>query len=329
MFLSKNTQVDVIDLKEFDLPVLEGYAFEDAGDIQAYTEFHEDMVGVYEAMHNADMQEIELRKEHGGVALESINEAVLESFMPVMEGANDSVWEKMITSIKRLWAKLQAWLKSARTRLESLIQNGREFATQHEQQIMTNIREGKLDKVEREMYRYKDSVIDQVSSPFVSYNHIIHTKLNTSQDKDFEDIDATFYQKLRNDLSGVATADKFREAVRKTMRSEQKEKVLVKDVAKDFLKVIKDGNSIKSLKSIEATMNKEFAAEIKEIQSYKTKDNKGMVDVCRKRMGVVQGCMNICTTYVREWQTICEERERTYVSVLTTAAAARTPKKEA
>lgn len=329
MFLSKNTQIDAIDLKEFDLPVMEGYSVEEAGDIQAFTEFHEDMVTVFESMHEADMKEIELRKEHGGVELDAINETVLESFQPVMEGANDSVWERLMGTVKRLWAKLREWLKSVGANVAGLVESGKKFASSHEKEIMVNIREGKLDSVEKEMYKYNDAQLDSFMGPFGKYTSTVHTKINVGGTKDFEDNETNYYTKLRQELSGISTKEGFKEAVIRQMRSDKKETVKVKDFVKTALTVLKNGNSAKSIRSIQAEMDKSFAAEIKMINELKKISDKNMVTVCNKRISAVSGCMNICTSYVNIWKDVCRERNSAYKAVLVTAASARSSKKEA
>ena len=121
--------------QNYDIQVMEGYDVEAGGDAAAHQEFVQEMVGVYQAMHAMDMAEIELRRNNGGVALESCTEG-MEEFEAVQEASVQSIVTKVKDALKKLWAKIKGFFKSIRKYFDYLFMSGKDFVKKYQTEII-------------------------------------------------------------------------------------------------------------------------------------------------------------------------------------------------
>lgn len=306
---------------DIDVPVMEGYDVETAGDAYAHQEFVQDMVGVYEAMHTADMAEIEVRKNNGGVALESCTTG-LEEFEAVTESAVSSVAQKLKTALQKLWAKIKGFFKSIRKYFDYLFMNGKDFAKKYQTDIVKAVARADAD-FKHEMYQYDNAKIDGVSSvnPYEKAEKIIASHGAVIADYDTDTMTEKIYDTYRKQLVGGSgdkadfTEDTFAYFRKGATSASDKDEVNA-DLITSFIKILIDDKASKELTKMENAMNKAFAKQIKEVEKLEKEQAKdGNTTAIKSTSKVVtafEGCQAIANTFIRMWQGAIKERAGAY-----------------
>lgn len=306
---------------DFDVPVMEGYDVETAGDAYAHQEFVQEMVGVYEAMHTADMAEIEVRKKNDGVALESCTEGV-EEYETVTESAYSNVGQRLKAALQKLWAKIKGFFQSIRKYFDYLFMNGKDFAKKYQTDIVKAI--ARADgEFKVEMFKYDNSKLDGVSGVdlYGSADKVIRAAGDKIADYDAETMNKEIYSKLRKDIvGGSGDKDAFAEDTFAYFRSGAKnadDKTEVKaDAISGFIKVLMDDKASKELSKMETAMNKAFAEQIKNVDKVTAtlakEGNTAEIRIVSKTVSAFESCQAIANTFIRMWQTAVKERAGAY-----------------
>ena len=306
---------------DIEVPVMEGYDVETAGDAYAHQEFVQDMVSVYEAMHTADIAEIELRKNNGGVALESCTTGI-EEFEAVTESAISNVGQRLKAALQKLWAKIKGFFKSIRKYFDYLFMNGKEFAKKYQTDIVKAVARADAD-FEVEMYEYDNAKIDGVASvnPYETAEKVIAAHGAAIADYDNDTLEEKVYETYRKQLAGGKGAkEDFNEEVfayfRKGATDAADKKTINAGEVQGFVKILMDDKASKELTKMENAMNKAFNKQIKDVDKLinaQAKDeNSVAIKSTTKVVTAFESCQAIANTFIRLWQAAIKERAGAY-----------------
>ena len=308
---------------DIEVPVMEGYDVETAGDAYAHQEFVQDMVSVYEAMHTVDIAEIEVRKNNGGVALESCTTGI-EEFQAVTESAFSSVGQRLKAALQKLWAKIKGFFQSIRKYFDYLFMNGKDFAKKYQTDIVKAV--ARADgNFKVEMYDYDNAKIDGVSSVnlYGTADKIIGAAGDAIATFDAETMATKIYDAFRKDIvGGNGSKEDFAENVhayfRKGAKDASDKKEIKADAVQGFIKVLMDDKASKELTKMENEMNKAFAKQIKEIdkleKEFAKEGDTSEIKVTTKMVSAFESCQAIANTFIRMWQGAIKERAGAYKS---------------
>ena len=308
---------------DIEVPVMEGYDVETAGDAYAHQEFVQDMVSVYEAMHTADMAEIELRRNNGGVALESCTVGI-DDFEAVTESAISNVGQRLKAALQKLWAKIKGFFKSIRKYFDYLFMNGKDFAKKYQTDIIKAIARADSD-FEIEMYQYDNAKIDGISSvnPYETAEKVIAAHGAAIAEYDNDTMDDKIYTTYRKQLvGGKGDKSDFSEDAfayfRKGATDAADKSTINAGEIQDFVRILINEKASKELTKMENAMNKAFAKQIKEVDkliSAQAKEEKTeAVKTTTKVVTAFENCQSIANTFIRIWQAAIKERAGAYKS---------------
>ena len=302
-----------------DIPVMEGYDVEAGGDAAAHQEFVQEMVSVYEAMHAADMAEIELRRNNNGVALESCTEG-LDEFEAVQESAVSGVYEKIKAALRKLWAKIKGFFKSVRKYFDYLFMDGKDFAKKYQTEIIRAAAKAD-DTFEFKMYKFDDSKIDDVNAGIYDKAlKAVSANLDIAN-KDNEAIEKDILKPFRKSIVGGSgdkedfSTDAF--AFFRSGGESDADKVEVKaaDIS-TFVKVLTTSKTKSALDKMEREMDKSFRNIIKKYDDMEREaaknDKTDSVKFASKTASAFESCQSIATTFVRIWHQAVKDRASAY-----------------
>ena len=304
-----------------DVPVMEGYDVEAGGDAAAHQEFVQEMVSVYEAMHAADMAEIELRRNNNGVALESCTEG-LEEFQVVQESAVSGVYEKIKAALKKLWAKIKGFFKSVRKYFDYLFMDGKDFAKKYQTEIIKAAAKAD-DTFEYKMYKFDDNKIDNTKAEIYDKAYRLVTGSLNISDKDNDAIEKDILKPFRKSIlndSGSGDKEDFSKDAFAFFRSggetdADKEEVKAGDISR-FVKVLTSTKTKSALDKMEREMDKNFRNMIKKYDDMERDaakaDNTQSVKYASKMASAFESCQSIATTFVRIWHQAVKDRASAY-----------------
>lgn len=312
---------------DFDIQVMEGYDVEVGGDAAAHQEFVQEMVCVYEAMHAMDMAEIELRKNNGGVALESCTEGLSE-YEAVQEASVNSVTTRIKDSLKSLWGKIKGFFKSIRKYFDYLFMNGKDFAKKYQTEIVKAAAKAD-DSFEFKMYNFNDSKIDDVAGAqlYDKAYAIVTAALQTHQaainDFDTEAMDKNIYVPYRKFILGSSAsgdAENFSKEAFKFFRNgaeDDSDKETVKaSQTTAFIKILTSSKADSALDKMEKAMDKSFKDAIKKVENLEKeatdKENTGAIRCASKLATAFSKCQSIASTFVRIWHQAVKDRASAY-----------------
>lgn len=302
-----------------DVPVMEGYDVEAGGDAAAHQEFVQEMVSVYEAMHAADMAEIELRRNNNGVALESCTEGV-DEFEAVQESAVSGVYEKIKTALKKLWAKIKGFFKSVRKYFDYLFMDGKDFAKKYQTEIIKAAAKAD-DSFEFKMYKFDDNKIDNTDAGIYGKAlKAVTSHLNIAE-KDSNAIEKDILKPYRSSIVGGSgdkedfTKDAFAYFRSGAESDADKEEIKATDIS-GFVKVLTTSKTKSALDKMEREMDKNFRDMIKKYDDMERDAAKGdrtdSVKFASKTASAFESCQSIATTFVRIWHQAVKDRASAY-----------------
>lgn len=315
--------------QNYDIQVMEGYDVEAGGDAAAHQEFVQEMVGVYQAMHAMDMAEIELRRNNGGVALESCTEG-MEEFEAVQEASVQSIVTKVKDALKKLWAKIKGFFKSIRKYFDYLYMSGKDFAKKYQTEIIKAA--ARVDEsFDFKMYKFDDAKIDDVDGAklyekaylLVCAALVEGHKNNVDVDKvDNETLEKTIYATYRQFIlgGGSGDADDFSKEAFAFFRNgaedeSDKEEIKGSDIP-GFVKILTNSKTQSSLDKMERAMDKSFKDVLKQVDTMEKDavkaENTLAIKVCSKLATAFEKCQSIASTFVRIWQQAVKDRASSY-----------------
>lgn len=310
-------------LNDFDIQVMEGYDVEAGGDASAHQEFVQEMVCVYEAMHAMDMAEIELRKNNGGIALESCTDGV-DEFEAVQEAAVNGITTRIKESLKKLWAKIKGFFKSIRKYFDYLFMNSKDFAKKYQTEIIKAA--AKADGTfEFKMYDFDDTKIDDVKGAqlYDKANSLIYADIDSIGGYDSAALEKNIYAPYRKFVlgnSGSGEAENFTKEAFKFFRNgaedESDKKEIKASDTSNFIKILTSTKTDSALDKMEKAMDKEFKDILKKIDDIEKKaansGNSQTIKTASKLSTAFEKCQSIATTFVRIWHQAVKDRASAY-----------------
>lgn len=324
MLLSGKTTYGYSDFS--DVPVMEGYDVETGGDAAAHQEFIQDMVGVYESMHALDMAEIELRRNNGGIALESC--AGVEEFRAVQEGAASDIFEKIKAALKKLWGKIKGFFKSIRKYFDYLFMNGKDFAKKYQTDIIKASARADED-FKFKMYKFDDAKIDDVDGALLYakatdlIDRFEKSNIGKVSELSNDDIEKQLYQPYRKLIlggTGSGDADDFSKDAfayfRNGAESESDKEEINGSEVSAFVKVLTTNKTLSNLDKMERAMDSSFRYVIKEIDKLATEATKEGEENLAKEASKLSQCyeklQSIASSFVRIWHQAVKDRASAY-----------------
>lgn len=314
---------------DFDIQVMEGYDVEAGGDAAAHQEFVQEMVGVYEAMHAMDMAEIELRRNNGGVALESCTEGI-EEFEAVQEASIQTITTKVKEALKKLWAKIKGFFKSIRKYFDYLFMNGKDFAKKYQTEIIKAVAKAD-DSFEFKMYKFDDAKIDDVDGAKLyekAYSLVAGTLVEAHKQRvdinqvDNEALEKSVYSNYRRFILGGGSGDAedfSKEAFaffRNGAEDESDKEEIKPSQITGFVKILTTSKTQTNLDKMERAMDKSFKDIIKQIEGLEKEavkaENEVAIKVCSKMATAFETCQSIASTFVRIWHQAVKDRAAAY-----------------
>lgn len=308
---------------DFDIQVMEGYDVEVGGDAAAHQEFVQEMVCVYEAMHSMDMAEIELRKNNGGIALESCTDGI-DEFEAVQEATLNNITTKIKDSLKKLWAKIKGFFKSIRKFFDYLFMNGKDFAKKYQTEIIKAAARAD-DSFEFKMYKFDDSKIDDVAGIqlYEKANKLIYGDVTTIGGYDTETLEKKIYAPYRKAILGSSASgdaeDFSKEAFgffRNGADGESDKEEIKASEAGRFIKILTSNKTDSALDKMEKAMDKSFKDIIKNIEDGEKKaaeaQNADVIKTSSKLATAFEKCQSIATTFIRIWHQAVKDRAGAY-----------------
>ena len=170
----KFTNLGVAGAGADDEIVAENYSIENDGHLLAVQEAYEDLSDIMEAMADTNAAAVDAYVEGRN---NGAPEAAMESFnATVMEGFLGSMKDKIVNMLKKMWAKVKAFFKSALQYFNALWMSGKKFAEKYEDEIKESAKE--LDgNLKIKMYVYKDDALPKIDDVFTKVNTLMTAKV--------------------------------------------------------------------------------------------------------------------------------------------------------
>lgn len=229
----------------FDVPVFEGYDAE-TGDLRAFSEAAQDMVGVYEAMHSYAMAELGV--EQGTVTMEAAGE----------KGKN--IFQRILDALKKLWGKIRNFFDNIIVNINAKVKNGKDFVKKYKGRI-------KSIGFKPDVYPYTGLNQNPVKTIFTDcVDFIAKQKDKATNPTDFTANKTTIIETLRGELVGESRidAEEFKKKAVEYFRGgkDTKETTMNVDVV---IRVLEDETALKEAKEAKTNMDNSFSDTIKGI----------------------------------------------------------------
>jgi len=186
--------------------VAENYSIENDGHLLAVQEAYEEISEIMESMADTNAAAVDAYVEGRDNGGEAGIQAAMESFnATVMEGFFSDAKTKIVNMLKKMWAKIKAFFKSALQYFNALWMSGKKFAEKYQSEIEDAAKE--LDgNLKIKMFKYNESALPAVDKVFTEVNTIMRGKVK----------DGGLNYKIMNKPEGGArnTSDSKKEAVK-------------------------------------------------------------------------------------------------------------------
>lgn len=332
-----------------DVPAMEGYNIH-GGDFVALEEAMEDMTGVIEAIHTHDMAELQCEKEvralQESYADEDEIQQVQENYAVIMEGAMKDMYERLINTLKKLWAKIKGYFANVVRFFDGLIKSGKDFVKKYEKQLydldlagyeykMFNWDEARLS-ASTDVSNYPQKVT-AVLAPYVGGTGSasdVEAKAKGLTDKKEE-----ILNKVRGSFVGKGSveASDFNEELFGFFRNGASNKDDRDDRKVEIGKIIntlKEDKMVTALKKAESQVNKAFSEQIKELTKHRDNASKQVpshgdsehgkllkayASFNSRKISIFTDAQSIALTFVRAWKDAVVARNREYKAVAVAA----------
>lgn len=326
------------------VPVIEGYGVESEGALVAVTESFQDRLAVMEAVHAAELINLQAIKESGG----EVDALAQSGYVVAYESAVGNVFEKIKTFFKKLWQKIKSFFHALRRRFDLMFKDAISFVEKYESEL----KKLKLNGMKAKTFDYsvdKGSAVDKVEgeattiqAKFTSF--IKDTKsnnmeaINTSKETFEKTVDAAGVAAAKTIVSTVTDMEDFDKALYGLFRGGAKgpeDKTEGNVNINAIVTEIKGSKSLlKTIDSAATKVDKRYSTIIKEVE----KAQKEAQDAIRERengtnelnskryenitsatskltkaIGAIQG---VESKFFTAWRSAVEERNREYKSII-------------
>lgn len=296
----------------FDVPVFEGYDAE-TGDLRAFSEAAQDMVGVYEAMHSYAMAELGV--EQGTVTLEAAGE----------KGKN--IFQRIVDALKKLWGKIRNFFSSIIAAFNAKVKSGKDFAKKYKEKVTG-------DLVAAEVYKYSGLSKKPIDGLFDKATKFVSSTNDAKLDSGFNAYKEQLTEEFRGELvgSGRCSEEQFREKAIAYMRGGDT-KTEMRLIASNVFKILENTEAAQEANKAKTEMDKSFKNIIDSIQAEQKryeadalkidKDNQAKISVAndqitraKNKQALFTSAQSICTMYFNIWKSVWAEREKAYKSIV-------------
>lgn len=310
--------------------VAENYSIENDGHLLAVQEAYEDLSDVMEAMADTNAAAVDAYVEGRN---NGTPEAAMESFnATVMEGFLGNMKDKLVNILKKMWAKVKAFFKSALQYFNALWMSGKKFAEKYEDEIKDAA--GELDgKLKIKMYKYDDSKLPDVKNVYSVTCDIFAAELDDivvgSDDKARKSSEAKkkAIEKVAAKFggSGAKTADQMLKNIRKAVHSgkENPESVTITSSDVDeMLKVLTSDDLIDDCENAAKDADDNFKEKIDGLEQMrddiKDDKNNSKDDVAIAKVSVSSfiAAKDVAMKIFSVYKSLVSEREAAYKSAL-------------
>ena len=150
--------------------VEEDYSIENNGHLVALAEAFDELAEINESLADINAQAIDAYADGYKDGGESGAQAAMEAFVgtPVMEGFLGDAKDKIVNALKKLWAKIKAFFKSALAYFDAIFMSGKKFAEKYKDEINKKT----LSGFKYEMFEYTLDAIDLGSIYTKAHNEL-------------------------------------------------------------------------------------------------------------------------------------------------------------
>lgn len=301
--------------------VEEDYSIENNGHLVALAEAFDELAEINESFADINAQATDAYADGYKEGGESGAQAAMEAFVgtPVMEGFLGDAKDKIVNAVKKLWAKIKAFFKSALAYFDAIFMNGKDFANKYKNEITKN----NLSGFKYEMFDY---TLDAVNLKTVFSE--ADSSLKKSGDVGTDAVKRKeAVRRVMSSLCGTTVRDSasFRKALEKKLRGGKTSK---KEVAPDIGKIfaaLTEGDALADCKDAQADCEKLFQDAIDDIEkkaqesSEKDGANTENTQAMRRTYSLMLESKGIGMEVFDAYKSAVKERESAYKACLSKA----------
>lgn len=324
------------------VPVIEGYGVESEGALVAVAESFQDRLAVMEAVHAAELINLQAIKESGG-AVDALEES---GYVAAYESAVGNVFEKIKAFFKKLWQKIKSFFHALRRRFDLIFKDAISFVEKYESEL----KKLKLNGMKAKTYDYtidKSSAIDGVekeaSTIQEGFNRFIKmtstgnipedakevfervvdnagvkaAKSVISGVNDLEDYDKELFGLFRGGAKGPEDKNEGSVDINKVVSEIKSSKSLLSTIDKASGKVDKRyGNIISAIKEAEKKAQEAIRAREDGRSDTNNKRYELITSAASKLTKGIGSIQSVESKFFTAWRTAVEERNREYKGII-------------
>lgn len=305
-----------------EVPVLEGYGFEQNGEMRIVREGYQDQLEVIKAIHSLDMADMGARKAVKEGASTYDAEVVLE-------GAMSNAWTKIKEFFQKLMTKLKSYFAALVRMFDAMTKSTKAFVTKYEAKLKAL---KNLSGFKYNMFEYENEKIDndKTADVFANVNAYIESLGSGVNVDDKEDIIDTIRGKIIG--SSKVSLDDFNEELfgyfRKGAKNEGDKEDLDVSIF-NIISIVKASKAASISQKAESAVVKEFNKKIKEIEGFEkekvtavgksSSEQRGGLEEALKieqaKLSVYNEAKNEALKFYRAWASVIKERDSVYKSI--------------
>lgn len=317
--------------------VAENYSIENDGHLLAVQEAYEDLSDIMEEMADTNAAAVDAYVEGRN---NGAPEAAMESFnATVMEGFLGNMKDKLVNTLKKMWAKVKAFFKSALQYFNALWMSGKKFAEKYEDEIKEAASE--LDgKLKIKMYKYDSSKLPDVANVFTKTTEVFANNLgditlsNKFENGQFKANSSSSAKKLAIEKvcsefggSGAKTTDQMIKAIKKAVHSGKENPETVTITSSDvdeMLKVLQDDAIVDDCEEAAKDADDKFKEEIDKLETLRDeqtdkkgdeRDNNGIAKA-KVMLSAFIAAKDVAMKIFSVYKSLVGERESAYKSAV-------------
>lgn len=298
--------------------VEEDYSIENNGHLVALAEAFDELAEINESLADINAQAIDAYADGYKDGGESGAQAAMEAFVgtPVMEGFLGDAKDKIVNALKKLWAKIKAFFKSALAYFDAIFMSGKKFADKYKEEILKN----DLSGFKYEMFEYTLDAIDLGSVYTKAHNELGKKAVAGQVGNRKEAVKSTMQA-----LCGAPVRDNaaFHKELAKKLRGGRSEK---KEITPDISKIINelaDNDALQACKDAQSNCDDLFQTALDNIQKGidhgVDKNNADATRNARDYYAITLEAKSLGMTVFDAYKSAVKERESSYKGCLSKA----------
>lgn len=327
------------------VPVIEGYGVESEGALVAVAESFQDRLAVMEAVHAAELINLQAIKESGG----AVNALEESGYVAAYESAVSNVFEKIKAFFKKLWQKIKSFFHALRRRFDLIFKDAISFVEKYESEL----KKLKLTGMKAKTFDYtldKSNAIDgadkEANTIKAQFDTFLATAKNAPEAKLVDakktiegQIDECAVLAAKTVVSGVTDIEDYEKSLYGLFRGGAKgpeDKVEGSVNIATIISEIKSSKSLlRTIDNVSSKVDKRYGDMIKAVTKAQTeaedvisgRDDESKKDLNTKRKDAITGVASKLTKamsgiqgveskFFSAWRTAVEERNSDYKSII-------------